>query len=253
MSKPNQEGEKHLKLDNIQFPFHPKPKTKRFSPITPQNNLKNFFPEDFFGDSSKKPIFENVDISFKKMNSDEISENKKENLISKIKGSSENNIIHIISCKIDKSSNSHSTKNSDNENINSNEFQNENFEGDIIFKETPHFFPQVVNKEKILSDKIKIQKNLIQPMDGIKVNKELKNLFDNIPENLKSDPDVNEKVGILLKNIYEMKQIIKNMKDKKNKPMTERKKKNNLITYTPTSSKKIVYQKTNVNSRYIKQ
>ena len=43
MSKPNQEGEKHLKLDNIQFPFHPKPKTKRFSPITPQNNLKNFF------------------------------------------------------------------------------------------------------------------------------------------------------------------------------------------------------------------
>ena len=215
--------------------------------------MKNFFPEDFFGDSSKKPIFENVDISFKKMNSDEISENKKENLISKIKGSSENNIIHIISCKIDKSSNSHSTKNSDNENINSNEFQNENYEGDIIFKETPHFFPQVVNKEKILSDKIKIQKNLIQPMDGIKVNKELKNLFDNIPENLKSDPDVNEKVGILLKNIYEMKQIIKNKKDKKNKPMTERKKKNNLITYTPTSSKKIVYQKTNVNSRYIKQ
>ena len=63
MSKPNQEGEKHLKLDNIQFPFHPKPKTKRFSPITPQNNLKNFFPEDFFGDSSKKPIFENVDIT----------------------------------------------------------------------------------------------------------------------------------------------------------------------------------------------
>ena len=48
MSKPNQEGEKHLKLDNIQFPFHPKPKTKRFSRITPQNNLKNFFPEDFF-------------------------------------------------------------------------------------------------------------------------------------------------------------------------------------------------------------
>jgi hypothetical protein len=30
MTKPNQEGEKHLKLDNIQFPFHPKPKTKDF-------------------------------------------------------------------------------------------------------------------------------------------------------------------------------------------------------------------------------
>ena len=163
-----------------------------------------------------------------------------------------NNLLNI-SCKIDKSSNSNSTKNSDNENINSNEFQNENYEGDIIFKETPHFFPQIANKEKILSDKIKIQNNLIQPMDGIKVNKELKNLFDNIPENLKSDPEVNEKVGILLKNIYEMKQIIKDKKDKKNKPMTERKKKNNLITYTPTSSKKIVYQKTNVNSRYIKQ
>ena len=158
MSKLNHEGETNLILNNIQFPSNPK--TKRFSPLTPQNNLKNFFPEDFFG-KSKKPIFENVDFSFKKMHSDEITENKKENLISKIKGLSENNIINTISYKIEKSTNSYSTKNSENEYINSNEFQRGNDEGENIFKETPHFFPQIDKKEKILSNNIKIQNNLI--------------------------------------------------------------------------------------------
>ena len=43
--------------------------------------------------------------------------------------------------------------------------------------------------------------------------KEIKNLFNNIPENLKSDPDINKKVDLLLKNIYEMKKIIKSKKE----------------------------------------
>ena len=75
------------------------------------------------------------------------------------------------------------------------------------------FFLKLQKREKILSNNIKIQNNLINPINGKKVNNEIKNLFNNIPDNLKRDPDVNEKVGILLKNIYEVKQIIKDKKE----------------------------------------
>lgn len=254
MYKTDQEGEKVMSSQNIQFPYYPKPKSKKFSPITPQNNLKNFFPEDFFSNSSNKPHFENVDLSFKKMNSDEISKNQKEKLINKINVIPENNIIHIISYKIDSTTNSHSTNNTENENINSKD-KNYEFENNDILNETPHFFPQVTKKGKILSNNIKIQNNLINPINGKKVNNEIKNLFNNIPDNLKRDPDVNEKVGILLKNIYEVKQIIKDKKEMKNRPISERKmnkQNNNLISYQPNIQNKRNIKNININSRYVK-
>ena len=254
MNYPHQEGENNISSQNIQFPYYPKQKSKKFFPITPQNNLKNFFPEDFFSNSSNKPQFENVNISFKKMNSDEIGKNQTEKLINQINKTKENNIIHIISYKIDSSTNSHSTNNTENENMNSKE-QNCEYENNDILNETPHFFPQVSKKDKILSNNIKIQNNLINPINRKKVNNELKNLFNNIPENLKKDPDVNEKVGILLKNIYEMKQIIKDKKEKKNKPISDRnnyKQNNNLIAYQPNIKNKRNINNININSRYVK-
>ena len=43
--------------------------------------------------------------------------------------------------------------------------------------------------------------------------KEIKNLFNNIIENFISDPYINKKVDLLLKNNYEMKKIIKSKKE----------------------------------------
>ena len=254
MNNPAQEGENNISSKNIHFPYYPKQKSKKFFPITPQNNLKNFFPEDFFSNSSNNPQFENVNISFKKMNSDEIGKNQTEKIINNLNQTKENNIIHIISYKIDSSTNSHSTINTENENINSKD-KNYEFENNDILTETPHFFPQVEKKEKILSNNIKIQNNLINPINGKKVNNEIKNLFNNIPDNLKRDPDVNEKVGILLKNIYEMKQIIKDKKEKKIRPISERnknKQNNNLIAYQPNIQNKKNIKNININSRYVK-
>ena len=87
------------------------------------------------------------------------------------------------------------------------------------------------------------------------MNNEIKNLFNNIPDNLKRDPDVNEKVGILLKNIYEFKQIIKDKKEMKNRPISERKmnkQNNNLISYQPNIQNKRNIKNININSRYVK-
>ena len=94
-------------------------------------------------------------------------------------------------------------------------------------------------------------------MDSDKVNKEIKTLFDNIPENLKSDPDINEKVGMLLKNIYEMKEIIKNKKDEICSPISHRNCKSNKMIYNrPYSSNKLLSKGNNKNikgnSRYVK-
>ncbi len=47
------------------------------------------------------------------------------------------------------------------------------------------------------------------------VNKEIQNLFDNIPNQLKNDPDLKEKVGELLNNINEMKAFIETKKEQK--------------------------------------
>ena len=47
------------------------------------------------------------------------------------------------------------------------------------------------------------------------VNKEIQNLFDNIPNQLRNDPDLNEKVGELLYNINEMKAFIETKKEQK--------------------------------------
>ena len=45
------------------------------------------------------------------------------------------------------------------------------------------------------------------------VNKEIQNLFDNIPSQLRNDPDLKEKVGELLQNINEMKAFIETKKE----------------------------------------
>ncbi len=246
---------KKIKISNL------KPSHKICSPITPQTNLKNLFPKDFFEIQNNKIKVEENELTFKKINSDNINENKSDEIFSKINPLNKENILFKISCKIDSSTNSHSTNNTESGNFNSKELKNkiEEIEDDI-FKETPHFFPKVNQNKKEEENKRLLSNNIkLNNVDGEKVNKEIKNLFDNIPENLKSDPDVNEKVGMLLKNIYEMKQIINNKKDGINYPITQRniktnKQKNN----KPLSSRNLIsningnIMRHKDNSRYVK-
>jgi hypothetical protein len=247
---------KTIKLLNL------KPSKKISSPITPQNNLKNLFPKDFFENSNQENKFQKCDFSFKKMNSDEPKENIKiKNLLKT--NINKDNILYKISCKIDSSTNSHSTNNTESGNFNSKEINKEKIDEieEDNFKETPHFFPkidicEIKNNSNIISDNIVLKNNLV---DGEKVNKEIKNLFDNLPENLKKDPDVNEKVGMLLKNIYEMKQIINYKKDGINYPNTQRNnKKINQNNNRPLSSRNLISNINCIkmgpkgNSRYVK-
>ena len=212
---------KKIRISNL------KPSRKIYSPINPNTNLKNLFPIDFFENPN-----EQSELSLKKINSENINENKSDEIFSKINPLNKENIIFKISCKIDNSSNFKNTKNIENNNFISKDLKNkdDNFEEDI-FKETPHFFPKVNKKEE---NKISNYINL-NNFDNVKVNKEIKNLFNNIPENLKSDPDINEKVEMLLKNIYEMKQIIH---DKRKR------------FFSPSSQRNL--RKIENNSRYIK-
>ena len=212
---------KKIRISNL------KPSRKIYSPINPNTNLKNLFPKDFFENPN-----EQSELLLKKINSENINENKSDEIFSKINPLNKENIIFKISCKIDNSSNFKNTKNIENNNFISKDLKNkdDNFEEDI-FKETPHFFPKVNKKEE---NKISNYINL-NNFDNVKVNKEIKNLFNNIPEKLKSDPDINEKVEMLLKNIYEMKQIIH---DKKKR------------FFSPSSQRNL--RKIENNSRYIK-
>ena len=235
-----------------------KPLQKVLSPIPPKTNIKNLFPKDFF-DSPNQMKYQQCKLSIKKMSSDDLKKNEKnKNELNK------DNILYKISCKIDSSTNSHSTNNTESGNFNSKEIQKKNNINEMIeiidendFKETPHFFPKINEIEmpkRIINENIKLKSNL---MDSDKVNKEIKTLFDNIPENLKSDPDINEKVGILLKNIYEMKEIIKNKKDEIRSPISHRNcKSNNQINHRPYSSNKLLSKGNNKNikgnSRYVK-
>lgn len=92
-------------------------------------------------------------------------------------------------------------------------------------KETPHFFPVVEKKNNIETKKkpksargIPVttspsNNKLILPkinkcVDEKVVNNELTNLFENISDNLINDPDVKEKVDVLLKNINDFKNFI---------------------------------------------
>jgi len=166
-----------------------------------------------------------------------------------------------------------------NKNCNDDDFKNDN-----LFKETPHFFPNVndnknennnvynnniktesnirkknnvnlnmnikesdnvkkqnnnfynynnsniINQQKINSARMKNQNNLINNINEVVlpnlinervVNKEIQNLFDNIPSQLRNDPDLKEKVGELLQNINEMKAFIEIKKEqnlKKRRP-----------------------------------
>ena len=231
---------------------------KILSPIAPKTNIKNLFPKDFF-DTPNQMKFQPCKLSTKKKNSDNLNMNeKKKNELNN------ENILYKISCKIDSSTNSHSTNNTESGNFNSKEIQKKNIINEKIeiidedeFKETPYFFPKINENEiskKIISDNFKLKSNL---MDSDKVNKEIKTLFDNIPENLKSDPDINEKVGMLLKNIYEMKEIIKNKKDEICSPISHRNCKSNKMIYNrPYSSNKLLSKGNNKNikgnSRYVK-
>ena len=232
---------------------------KILSPIAPKTNVKNLFPKDFF-DTPNQKKFQPYKNSKKKMNSEDLNKNEKNK--NELKNE---NILYKISCTIDSSTNSHSTNNTESGNFNSKEIQKKNNNNEKIeiidedeFKETPHFFPKINENEipkKIISDNIKLKSNNL--MDSDKVNKEIKTLFDNIPENLKSDPDINEKVGMLLKNIYEMKQIIKNKKDEIYSPSSHRNcKSNNMIYNRPYSSNKLLSKGNNKNikgnSRYVK-
>ena len=58
--------------------------------------------------------------------------------------------------------------------------------------------------------------------------KEIKNLFNNIIENFISDPDINKKVDLLLKNNYEMKKIIKSKKEEIKSPYKNTKSNNDI-------------------------
>ena len=254
MNSPLNIGEKpmskKIKISNL------KPSHKICSPITPQTNLKNLFPKDFFEIQNNTIKVEQNELTLKKINSDNINENKSDEIFSKINPQNKENILFKISCKIDSSTNSHSTNNTESGNFNSKESNNkiEEIEDDI-FKETPHFFPKVNQNKKEEENKIILSNDIkINNFDGEKVNKEIKNLFDNIPENLKSDPDVKEKVGILLKNIYEMKQIIHDKKEEMNSPSSKNNLRNNHIFERPFTSRKLSSKEHSIkgNSRYVK-
>ena len=115
--------------------------------------------------------------------------------------------------------------NNKNENDNSSDFDEQQL------KETPHFFPIVNNNEGRHLPKPKSTRGvrphkskekivtLPKIIDEKIVGKEISNLFENIPDDLVNDPDVKQKVNVLLKNIKEVKNVIykkKNIQKKKN-------------------------------------
>lgn len=117
-----------------------------------------------------------------------------------------------------------------NKNENDNSIDNKTEFNDNQLKETPHFFPIVNNEERrhipkpkstrgIRAYKSKEKVTLPKIIDEKIVNKEISNLFENIPDDLVNDPDVKQKVNVLLNNIKEVKNVIykkKNIQNKKN-------------------------------------
>ena len=73
------------------------------------------------------------------------------------------------------------------------------------------------NHKKTNSARMKDKNEIVLPnlINENIVNKEIQNLFDNIPNQLRNDPDLNEKVGELLYNINEMKAFIETKKEQK--------------------------------------
>ena len=71
--------------------------------------------------------------------------------------------------------------------------------------------------KKTISDRIKNKREVSLPnvINENIVNKEIQNLFENIPNQLRNDPDLKEKVGELLNNINEMKAFIETKKEQK--------------------------------------
>ena len=71
--------------------------------------------------------------------------------------------------------------------------------------------------KKTISDRIKNKSEVSLPnvINENIVNKEIQNLFENIPNQLRNDPDLKEKVGELLNNINEMKAFIETKKEQK--------------------------------------
>ena len=71
--------------------------------------------------------------------------------------------------------------------------------------------------KKTISDRIKNKNEVSLPnvINENIVNKEIQNLFENIPNQLRNDPDLKEKVGELLNNINEMKAFIETKKEQK--------------------------------------
>ena len=72
------------------------------------------------------------------------------------------------------------------------------------------------NNKKTHASRMKDKKEVVLPnlINENIVNKEIQNLFDNIPNQLKSVPDLKEKVEELLNNINEMKAFIETRKNK---------------------------------------
>ena len=115
-------------------------------------------------------------------------------------------------------------------NNNKNENDNSSDCDEQQLKETPHFFPIVNNEEGRQLPKPKSTRGvrphkekeivtLPKIIDEKIVNKEISNLFQNIPDDLVNDPDVKQKVNVLLNNIKEVKNVIfkkKNIQRKKN-------------------------------------
>ena len=100
-------------------------------------------------------------------------------------------------------------------------------EDDNVKKQNDNYYydnSNIINEQKINSARIKNKNNLINNLNDVVlpnlinervVNKEIQNLFDNIPSQLRNDPDLNEKVGELLQNINEMKAFIEIKKEQK--------------------------------------
>ncbi len=119
-------------------------------------------------------------------------------------------------------------RNKDNVNLNMNIK-----EGDNVKKLNDNYYDNsnIINQQKMNSARIKNKNNLINNnindvvlpnlINERVVNKEIQNLFDNIPSQLRNDPDLKEKVGELLQNINEMKAFIEIKKEqnlKKKRP-----------------------------------
>ena len=191
---------------------------------------KNFDFENIFGNEVNNNFFENEEMRndnlFKetphffpciddlKDNNDnyQINDNNKSNNKNNLFDNNDNNIYNFNS----KQNNLHYKKNEIEKSKIIKEKKNENKNIYDINKKYKLNINNSNNK-KTNSTRMKDKNEVVLPnlINENIVNKEIQNLFDNIPNQLKNDPDLKEKVGELLNNINEMKAFIETKKEQK--------------------------------------